>query len=160
MRRLLLLGLLASSAPALAAPAALYRLYANLGTDHFYTTSWPEAVNAVQFGYVFEGAAGICYTTQEYGTVPLYRLFSGFLGDHHYTTSAEERDIHVAFGYAFEGVACYVYPSPHNGTCPFYRFWNGTDHFFTIARSEGNRGYTYEGIAAYILPPTMGNCPQ
>ncbi|MCE9671479.1 hypothetical protein LY474_27100 [Myxococcus stipitatus] len=162
MHRLLILGLLAASGTALATPVPLYRLYSQRGTDHFYTTSWPEALNAIQrHGYTFEGTTGLCHDTNEAGTIPLFRLYSGGAGDHFYTASAEERDIAVAVhGYVSEGITCYVYPSNQGGTCPLLRLWNGTDHFYTLSTQEAiNSRYTYEGIAAYISPPD-GGCPH
>ncbi|MCP3101601.1 hypothetical protein LZ198_22245 [Myxococcus sp. K15C18031901] len=163
MHRLLLLGLLASSAPALATPVPLYRLYSSRASDHFYTTSWPEALNAItHHGYTFENTVGLCHDSNEAGTTPLFRLYSGRAGDHFYTASVEERDLAVAtHGYVSEGVACYVFPSNQAGACPLIRLWNGTDHFYTLSMQEAiNSRYTYEGIAGYIFAPGGGGCPH
>ncbi|MFY1832383.1 hypothetical protein ACN47A_41185 [Myxococcus fulvus] len=161
MNRFLVLGLMVSST-ALAGPVDLYRLYSGGQSDHFYTTSMDEAFHAAsRLGYVYEGVAGKCLSTQEPGTVPLYRLYHASVGDHLYTTSWQERDIAiVTHGYANEGVACYVFAGQAAGTCPLYRLWGSSDHFYTLSWAEAlSSRYAYEGVTGYLYAPGFGGCP-
>src|SRR5262245_30666875 len=70
---------------------ALYRLWSPGASDHFYTTNWPEAVNAFNnLGYRYEGVQARVSSTQAAGTTPLYRLWSPGASDHFYTTNWPE----------------------------------------------------------------------
>lgn len=84
-------------------------------TDHFYTTSDSEAVNAVAQGWVHEGVEGYIYTMQVPGTVPLYRVNRWFnqTSDlmHRYTRSWSEVTTLNTQGWTYDGVAGYVYVS-------------------------------------------------
>lgn len=164
MHKLLLTATVLSSSMVMAEPVYLYRAYSSKATDHFYTASLDELLNAVNGSYVYEGAAGKCMPSQEPDTVPLYRMWGGGrLGDHFYTISWQERDLAIANGtYAYEGVACYVYAQQNAGTCPLYRLTNGTDHFYTQSWQEvlsASRGMRYEGVAAYLYPAGPA-CPD
>jgi hypothetical protein len=145
-------------------PDPLYRLRNN---DHLFTTSFDEVISAIQnYGYIYEGIAAKCFTSQQPGTEPLYRLNGTRVTDHFYTTSEQEAEIAVVqYGYVREGIACYVYGSQASGSCPFYRvaLSNGT-HFFTQSWQEilnvlGAGGNTYEGVAAY-LPAQRQQLPE
>ena len=50
--------------------------------DHFYTTSYSEAITANADGYIIEGTSCYVFGSQEPDSIPLYRLFSPTAGDH------------------------------------------------------------------------------
>jgi hypothetical protein len=89
----------------------LYRLFNAAVTDHFYTTSATERMQAMTGGYMDEGITGYVHAAAVAGSVPLFRLFSPMVGDHFYTVDRDERDrAIVQFGYVDEGVAAHVLP--------------------------------------------------
>jgi Repeat of unknown function (DUF5648) len=134
----------------------------NNGHDHFYTTSQPEANNAVtNLNFLYEGIAGYLYPQQQPNTVPLYRYYNPHNGDHFYTISLPEGQNAVAHGgYNAEGttpIAGYLYPQQQPNTVPFYRYYNSHngDHFYTTSLPEGinaasHLGYKDEDIAGYL----------
>jgi hypothetical protein len=137
---------------------SLFRLDHRSDNHHFYTTSWPEAVNAINnLGYSDEGICCHVMTAASADGVPLYRLYSPSSDDHFYTTSwPEATNAFNNLGYKYEGIAARVWTS---GGTPLYRLYSpsGGDHFYTISWSEAanafnNLGYKYEGIAAYVQP--------
>lgn len=80
--------------------------------DHFYTTSYPEYVNAHYAGWCNEsGYEGwsVLSDGSAPGSVPMYRWWNGSIGDHFYTTSWQEG---INSGYTYEGIFGYVYASP------------------------------------------------
>ncbi|TDL15778.1 hypothetical protein BD410DRAFT_85820 [Rickenella mellea] len=132
-------------------------------SDHFYTTSFGELVNAIDHaGYVSEGTAAFVFLPQIPSnlTVPLFRLFNPTSVDHFYTTSAAERNNAIANGgYRSEGTAASVFATQVCGSIPLFRLFNPTsgDHFYTTSAPErdnaiANAGYRSEGTAAFVLP--------
>jgi len=128
--------------------------------DHFYTTSSPEADNAVRLlGYQIEGIAWYAFVAQNLNAAPLYRLFSTKNGDHFYTSSEAERDSAIKkFSYRIEGTSCYVFSSQSPNAVPLYRLLNSKngDHFYTASEIERDNavrryGYQIEGVACFVL---------
>ncbi|KAG4072459.1 hypothetical protein HA402_004391 [Bradysia odoriphaga] len=145
----------------------LWRLYRPLSNNHFYTTSEPEAQNAVSaYSYVREGSSGTVAKSAsdcscERNFVPVYRLYRpGRLDDHFYTASEDEAiKAQSTYGYTREGIEyyCSLTRDACGATIPLYRYWRGTDHFYTANIDEGNRnvipfGGIFEGIVCYIWP--------
>lgn len=145
----------------------LWRLYRPLSANHFYTTSEPEAQNAVRaYSYVREGSPGKVVKSAsdckcEKNFVAIYRLYKpGNFDDHFYTASEDEAiNAQSKYGYNREGIEyyCSLTRDVCGATIPLYRYWRGTDHFYTASIEEGNRnvipyGGIYEGIICYIWP--------
>jgi hypothetical protein len=130
--------------------------------DHFYTTDWPEARNAIQtLGYTYEGITGYISSSAGPGLVPLLRLVNGQNGDHFYTTdSTEALNAGPNYGYTYEGIAGYVWksPTPNLDLVKLYRLVSDQHghHFYTTSYAEAMNamtylGYSYEGEAAWII---------
>lgn len=119
---------------------ALYRVYAAVSGDHFYSIDYNETNNAIWYsGYgAYEGIIGRCTSSQSSGQVPLYR-FDNTYGYHHFYTSNQDEanSLMSAPGYVYEGVACYIYPSwQSNAQCEIYRIRINGNHFYTTDANE------------------------
>jgi len=139
----------------------LYRLYRPSSDDHFYTTSFEEATNAVRkLGYTSEGSPGLVASTAQAGLKPVYRLYKPAARDDHFYTQgeAEAQNANTKLGYQREGIAYYCPPTNYCGaTLGFIRYFRGTDHFYTTSIEEGNKnviphGGKHEGILCHIWP--------
>ena len=102
-----------------ASTVPLYRYWKSSVSDHFYTTN-PKEIGTTtpgqkgKYGYVSEGIAGYCHSTQVADSVPLYRYWHAAASDHFYTTNPKEIGTVTPgqvgkHGYVSEGVTCYVY---------------------------------------------------
>jgi hypothetical protein len=123
------------------------------GTQHFYTTSYAEAVGA---GFGVEAAAYFYVSGLGDGLAPLYRCYIPSIGRHFYTQAANCEGA----GYS-EGPLGLVANDGRCGATPLYRMYNGAlqDHFYTTSAAEVSSasagGWGLEGIAGWVwLSPT------
>ncbi|MCB2186565.1 MAG: VCBS repeat-containing protein [Deltaproteobacteria bacterium] len=120
----------------------MYRTYNPNLYYHFYTTSYPEFVNAVQHGYNDEstGSHTLFYVQKDplLWYVPLHRLYSPGSGRHYYTFRNAEVQALVALGWNKEHDEGYVYTQLMGGATEIYRLYNtvfGT-HLYTASVNE------------------------
>ncbi len=132
----------------------LYRLCHPFSGEHFYTTSFAEAIALADVGWSLEGVA--CRTPKT-SNEPIYRFYMPLTGDHFYTNSAVERDALIASGNVYEGIAWY---SDTNKAKPIYRLYNPAafvgSHHYTSNLEEvwtliSTAGWQYEGVGWYGL---------
>ncbi|KAJ7587506.1 hypothetical protein C8J56DRAFT_827705 [Mycena floridula] len=135
----------------------LYRVYAAVGTNHFYSTNVDAITSRLRStDVVLEGVAAQVYETQEGPTVPLFWLNDGSAAtDNIYTTSTTEKATLIQQGLTDEGTIAYIYPSQICDSVPFYRLYKpGVDNFHTTSISERDdavaSGYTFVGITGYV----------
>ena len=83
----------------------LYQLWDDPNSDHFYTTSWNEAVGAMSIGYEYVRVEGYVYSSPGFDRVPMYRYWNGGAPDHFYSGDWMADG---AYGYGYEGVAWYT----------------------------------------------------
>jgi hypothetical protein len=98
----------------------LYRWYAAVSTDHFYTITQYDGSQLP--GFVLQGIAGYVERTQRVGTEPFWRFYYGSpRTDHFYTTDWSERNIVESFGYVYEGNEGFIYTGQVAGSIPLMR---------------------------------------
>lgn len=144
-----------ASAATMPGKIALYRSVSPT-SDHFFTTSKAESVNAAS-GFKDEGTTGYLLSAPYPGSVPLFRLYSpGKNNAHFYTTSPQERDNAVASGSKSEGITGYISSTQSDGTTALFRLYNpaNNDHLYTTNKTEKDNaaksGYKDEGVTGYI----------
>lgn len=127
--------------------APLYRFYKGApATDHFYTTSVPDADLAqLSLGYAYEGVEGFVLTNPVAGSVPLYQLTTCFATshgcdvEHRYTISADTKATLVRAGWSNEGILGYVF--------------GGYDNPSVLARYVGTlNGYAVTSSSYSVVP--------
>ncbi|GAB2027288.1 hypothetical protein [Lactovum odontotermitis] len=148
MKKPLLIGAAALGALTLAAVTApvsasadtqipLYRTYNPNSGEHFYTTSYDEALNAYNAGWNIEGVG---WQTPSAGSA-VYRVFnpnSRNAGSHYYTANKSEADHLVSLGWAWDNNGQPVFYS--GGQFPVYVQYNknNSGHNYTTSLNEQN----------------------
>jgi hypothetical protein len=140
-----------SSEEALVTAIPIVRAAQPVTGEHFYTVSYPEAVNA---GFRVEAAPYffLAPNDQGVGLTPFYRCFIPSAGKHFYTQAVNCEGA-PAFN---EGALGFVANGPTCGATPLYRMYNpgNGDHLYTTSldevRTAGFLGYGLEGTAGWV----------
>lgn len=143
----------------------IYRAYKPEIADHFYCTSIPHLVHAIDSGYVFEKVEGYVTikTFQAAGNLAsIFRFYDKTNKSHYYTISDTKRDSIIAYDVnsLYEGITGYTYRNCAPGQIKFYSLSlqnpnpNISDNFYTTSEVEKNlaisRGYVYKGVTCYV----------
>lgn len=146
---------------------ALYQLWNNVQSDHFYTTSVTnrDLADSVH-GYELQngdGIAGYLYETEQPNSDPVIQLYSFSRTDHFYTTSEAEATTMgdpTNGGYIRGGIIGYIPNTASTpGTAPFYQLYSSLypDHFYTrhmwerTSAEASFRDYQFQRILGYIF---------
>lgn len=146
---------------------ALYQLWNNVQSDHFYTTSVTARDEADSIhGYELQngdGIAGYLYESEQPNSDPVIQLYSFTRTDHFYTTSESEATTMANptnGGYIRGGIIGYIPNTASTpGTAPFYQLYSSItpDHFYTrhmwerTSAEASFRDYQFQRILGYIF---------
>lgn len=136
----------------------LWRLQSKSDNRHFYTIDHNELVTLYHSGqYIFEGAIGYVYKTQQPGSSPLFHYYKTSNGEHYFTADQNEANSLAGNGWTYSGVTGYVPNSTMSNIMPVYHYMatsGRAGHFWTSNWNElgnGNSSWGYYGWAYYVF---------
>ncbi len=144
---------------------ALYQLYNQSISEHFYTSSVGQKNSKIHAGFTDQGVVGFLSPRGGTNLKPLYQLYvkkqptaPQYSSNHHlYTSDKAERNALVKKGYVNQGIVGYVSKVQASKLFPLYRAYAPAsgDYLYSADLNEFDRvakagGYQSQGIVGYI----------